>query len=128
MSNRNRKAKSTTVEGKKLSKALQKIGNLEEQLRASQFQVLNLRNMYEGAVVEKQAIQNQLSRLSQMLVGAVIQARGKKLTLRESTIAKIADYAGVDTAEDDGNLVIFAVSKEQFAEMQEDIEAYDEDA
>jgi hypothetical protein len=130
MSNRNRQATGgSTLADKKLKRVQEQVSGLQEQLRAAQFQVLNMRQMYEGAVQEKLGLQNQLQRTTTMLIGAVVQSRGKTLTLKEATLGKLNGYAGIDTQASDGNLVLRAISVEELQAMQEDIdEVADEDA
>jgi hypothetical protein len=122
MSNANRKVKPQTTDGKNLQKANALIKELQLQLSQTRMSVLNMRQMYEGAVQEKIAASQQHGAVSRMLTAAIIQNRGKKLTIKESTFDQLDKYAGIDTKVEGGDLQLFAVTKEEMAGMLQDIE------
>lgn len=122
MSNVNSKAKPQTMDGKKLRKAEVEIVQLRQQLAQASMGILNMRQMYEGAVQTKLGLEAQLQRTNQMLVAAVSQSRGGKLVIKEATFVKLDKYAGLDTKVDDGALILSVLTNEQVAEMQADIE------
>ena len=120
MANRNSKAKGTTMVDVKLKKANEKITNLQQQLAQSNMGLLNMRQMYEGATQEKMALQQRLASIERMLVALVIQGRGKKATIKEATLAKLSNFAGINTSAEGEDLLLTAVSVEQLEEMQAD--------
>ena len=120
MANRNSKAKGTTMVDVKLKKANEKITVLAQQLAQSNMGLLNMRQMYEGATQEKMALQQRLASIERMLVALVIQSRGKKATIKEATLAKLSNFAGINTSAEGEDLLLTAVSVEQMEEMQAD--------
>jgi len=106
----------------KLRKAQKKIVELSQQLQQAQMGVLNMRQMYEGVVGEKQSLQHQLQRANSLVLAAVVNARGKTLTIKEATFNKLGEFAGVDTKDDNGNLILTALTVADIEAMQEEIE------
>lgn len=127
MSNRNRKAKATTFADKKLAKVEKKNAELQQQLQATNMSLMNMRQMYEGAVTEKQGLRAQLARTTQILTGLIIQAKKQKLVLKADTFPKLQEFAGFEpVADEDGNLILTPISADMMEEMEEDLEG-DED-
>ena len=104
------KAKTTTMVDVKLRKAVARIEQLERDLSQASMGVLNMRQMYEGAVQEKMGLQSQLTSMHRMLTGMLIQTRGKKLTIKARTLERIGDYAGVHTDVDGDDLIVSLVT------------------
>ena len=108
---------------KKLRKAVEQIEKLKEENRLLSMSILNIRQMYEGSIGEKQGLQMQLNNVQQLLTACVVSARGKKLVIKEKVLSSLGDYAGIDTkADEDGNLTIMALTIAEVAAMQEDID------
>lgn len=107
---------------KKLAKAQARIEELVAQGSQQAMSILNMRQMFEGVTQEKMVLQGQVQNLQNMLMGVVVQARGKHVTIKEKTFENIGKYAGIDTKLDDGDLVITALTVEQVEEMQADID------
>ena len=109
---------------KKLRKAVEQIEKLKEENRLLSMSVLNIRQMYEGSIGEKQGLQFQLNNVQQLLTACVVSSnRAKKLVLKEKVLSSLGDYAGIDTkADEDGNLTIMALTIAEVAAMQEDID------
>ncbi len=116
------KAKKTTMADVKLRKAQDAVASLTEQLSQASMGILNMRQMYEGATQEKLVLQSQLQSTSNMLVGILHQTRGKSITLKKATFEKIRGYAGLDTKEDNGKLILTLVTVEEAEEMEEEID------
>ena len=96
----------------KLRKALTQIGQLTEEVRQASMGILNMRQMYEGAVQEKMGLESQVTSMHTMLTGVLHQARGKKITIKKKTLERIGDYAGVQTDVDGDDLVLSLVTRE----------------
>lgn len=127
MSNRNRQAKPTGMTDKKLEKAKQRITQLEQQVASARMSILNMRQMYEAAVQEKQGIRAQLERSTQIIVALAIQGRGNKAVLKEKTFAKLSEFQGYDQTVDGGDLVITAISAGDYEDMKANLEEETED-
>lgn len=122
MSNRNRKATGgSTFADKQRKKAEAKVANLQEQVRAARMSLMNMRQMYEGVVQEKQALQQQLQQMTQIITGAAVQSRKNQLVLKKATFDKLAEFVGYEIEQDDGNLIITAVTQDD-VEIEEDVE------
>lgn len=122
--NRNRKVSGdTTMQGKKLKKALARIEELTQQSQQASMGLLNMRQMYEGAVQEKQQMTAQINNLQTMLTALVIQGRGKKVTIKAASFAKVSEVAGLDTKlNDNEDLIISSLTHEDVEAMQDDLE------
>ncbi len=96
----------------RLRKAIARIEELTEQASQSAMGILNMRQMYEGAVQEKMGLESQVTSMHTMLTGVLHQARGKKITIKKKTLECIGDYAGVQTDVDGDDLVLTLVTKE----------------
>lgn len=118
------KAKNT--DGKLIKKQKARIKELVEENGQLRMSVLNIRQMYEGMVGEKVMLRNQLQRANQILVAATVQARGKTITVKEKVLAGLEKYAGVDTKEVDGDLIITALTKADMEKMLEELDDSDE--
>lgn len=102
------------------------VAQLNEQLRATNYSLMNMRQMYEGAITEKNALKAEVFRANQIITALAIQARGKTLKIKEATFGKLAEFVGFSPeADDEGNLIITPISVE---DVQEDIEEEDDDA
>ena len=127
MANRNTKAKGTTLVDKKLAKANERIAQLTQQLQGTNMSLMNMRQMYEGAITEKNAFRAQMLRGNSLVTALIIQARGRKLTIKEATFKKLAEYAGFDPVADaEGNLTLTLITLEDMEMMEDEIEAFDE--
>lgn len=94
------------------------------QLRMS---VLNMRQMYEGAVQEKLQLQGQVGNLENMLTAAVVNGRGNSLRIKQKAIESVGDFAGLDSKVEDDDLILTALTVEEVEGMQADLqEAADE--
>ena len=111
----------------RLRKARERVEELTAQASQSAMSILNLRQMYEGAIQEKTILQSQLANLQGMLTALVSQGRGKSVTIKEKSLANVSRYAGIDTKAADGNLVLTALTVEAVQAMQEEIDAAVED-
>lgn len=106
---------------KKLAKAQARIEELVAQGSQQALSILNMRQMFEGATQEKMILQGQVQNLENMLMGVIVQARGKRMVIREKTFEKISEYAGIDTKVEDGDLTLTALTVTQVEEMQADL-------
>jgi uncharacterized protein YlxW (UPF0749 family) len=116
------KAKHTDMATKRWKKAKAQVEELQAEAGQLRMSVLNIRQMYEGSIGEKNALQAQLANANQLLVAAVVAGRGKKITIKKSVFEKLSDYAGVDTKEVDGDLVISALTVADIEAMQAEID------
>ncbi len=116
------KAKGTMMVDVKLRKAQKRIEELTEQASQASMSVLNLRQMYEGAIQEKTVLTARLNNLSSMLTAVVSQGRGKFVRIKEKTLEDVSKYAGIDTKADDGDLILTVLTVEQVEEMQDEID------
>ncbi len=113
---RNRKAKGFSSPADK--KRIQDLGQENSQLRMS---VLNLRQMYEASVGEKQQLQATIANLQNMLTGAVVNGRGKSIRIKAKSLESLDQYAGLDSKVEDGDLILTALTVEQVEGMQADL-------
>ncbi len=109
----------------RLIKAKKRIDELNAKLSESSMSILNLRQMFEGATQEKMMLTNQLQNAQSMLTALVAQGRGKSVRIKAKSIENINKYAGLDSKDDDGDLVLTALTVEQVQEMQGDLEDHD---
>jgi uncharacterized protein YlxW (UPF0749 family) len=116
------KAKHTDMATKRWKKAKAQVEELQAEAGQLRMSVLNIRQMYEGSIGEKNALQAQLANANQLLVAAVVAGRGKKITIKKSVFEQLSDYAGVDTKEVDGDLVISALTVADIEAMQAEID------
>ncbi len=107
------RAKTTTTVDVKLRKALAKIVKLEQDLSQASMGVLNMRQMYEGAVQEKMGLEAHVARMSTMLTGVLQQTRGKSVTLKKKTLERSGDYVGVQADVDGDDLVLMLVTRKE---------------
>jgi uncharacterized protein YlxW (UPF0749 family) len=107
---------------KRWKKAKAQVEELQAEAGQLRMSILNIRQMYEGSIGEKNQLQAQLQNANQLLVAAVVAGRGKKITIKKSVFEQLSDYAGVDTKEVDGDLVISALTVADIEAMQADID------
>lgn len=88
---------------------IKELSTENSQLRMS---VLNLRQLYEGAVQEKMQLQGQAENAQRMLTAAVVNGRGKSLRIKKKAIETVHEYAGLQADEVGGDLVLTAVKEE----------------
>lgn len=117
-----RNQKSMGRDHPRLKKARVQIEELKGQLSQSSMGLLNMRQMYEGAIQEKQQLQAQARNLETMLIAAVSQSRGKTLTLKKKSLENIQKFAGLDTKVEDGDLILSALTVEEVQALQEDLD------
>ena len=106
----------------KLRKAKKKIEELQGEAAQLRMSILNIRQMYEGSIGEKTVLQNRLTNIEQLLTAAVVSSRGKTLTIKEKTFGTLTDFAGIDTKDVDGNLVLTALTVAEVEAMQDEID------
>lgn len=82
--------------------------------------VLNLRQMYEGVVQEKQALRNELLRAQFLLTALVVRSNMGKVTIFKATLDRLVDFLGVNIEESDGNVVLTAIRLDEIKEGQDD--------
>ena len=116
------KAKHTDMATKRLKKAKEKIEQLTGEAAQLRMSILNIRQMYEGSIGEKTVLQNRLTNIEQLLTAAVVSSRGKTLTIKEKTFGTLTDFAGIDTKDVDGNLVLTALTVAEVEAMQDEID------
>ncbi len=114
---RNKKAK-----GFRSPADIKRIKELAAENSELRMSILNMRQMYEGAIQEKMQFQGQANNLQQMLTAAVIGTRGKTLKISKKAIDSVGDYGGLDSMVVDDNLHLTALTYEQIEEMQADLE------
>ena len=107
---------------KKLKKAQAKVEQLTAEASQLRLSILNIRQMYEGCVGEKQQLTNQLGSANRLLVAAVAGSRGKSITVKAKVFETLDTFAGVDTKEADGDLVLTALTVAEVEAMQEEID------
>lgn len=114
------RAKNT--DSRQLHKRQVRIAELMEENKGLRLSIMNIRQMYEGSIGEKQSILLQLTNVQHLLVGAALTGRGNSITIKEKTLASLGEYAGVDTKDVDGDLVITALTLTEVEAMQADLE------
>lgn len=114
------KAKNT--DGKLIKKQKKRIDELIAESQQLRMSILNIRQMYEGSIGEKTQLLNQLRSTNQILVSAVVGARGKTITVAAKVLDTIDKYAGIDTKSVDGNLILTAITMVEAEKMQEEID------
>lgn len=91
MSNKPKQAPGTST-NKKVRKVIVQKNQEMSQLR---FQLLNMRQMYEGAIQEKLSLQQQANQWHQALAAAVIQAGKKGLRITAQTLENLPEAGRV---------------------------------
>ena len=105
----------------RLIKAKKRIEELTANASELSMSVLNLRQMYEGATQEKLVLNQQLSNTQSMLTALVVQGRGKSVRIKAKSIENLDKYGGLDSKDEDGDLILTALTVEQVQEMQDDL-------
>jgi hypothetical protein len=118
MSNANRKAKGTTMADTKLRKAEKRLAEVGQQLQATNISLMNMRQMYEGAITEKNALKNRMVRAEMLVTAFAAQARGGQARLKAKTLEGLNDYAGFDLTDDDGDLLVTPISLDDVEAME----------
>ena len=116
------KAKGTTLVDTKLRKAKKRIEELQAESTQLRMSVVNMRQMYDSSIGEKNQLQALLENTNQILVAAVAGSRGKTITIKKKVIDNIANFAGLDTKDADGDLVLTALTVAEVQAMQDEID------
>lgn len=116
------KAKATSMVDVKLKKCIAKGEKLQEENSQLRMSVLNIRQMYEGSIGEKNQLNAQLQNANQILMGVVVGARGKTITIKAKVLTQLGEYAGIDTKDVDGDLTLTALTVAEIEAMQAEID------
>ncbi len=108
-----------TTKIKKMQKRIDELVTQGSQLSMS---ILNMRQMYEGSIQEKQAITGQLNNMQAMMTATIHQARGKTIKIKAATLEKIEDYGGIVPTQDGENIVLTLLTREELAAKQNDFD------
>lgn len=116
------KAKNT--DAKVITRLKERVAVMTEENAQLRMSVLNIRQMYESVVGEKHMLNGQLGTANQILMAAVVSSKGQTMTVKAKHLANLDDYAGIDTKDQNGDLVLTALTVAEVAAMEESFEVY----
>lgn len=111
----------------KIDKMQNRIDQLTQTNSELSMSVMNMRQMYEGQVQEKQILSGQVASMQSMLTAVIFQARGKSVTIRAKTMEKLEDYAGISTNQEGDTVVLALLTAEELAEQQQEFDDAEEE-